>query len=374
MSKITRNWQLFIGFVAIWTLVGFSFAGIGYLAMLNENESVSAWTVFSTNLVTFYIWGALSPLIFQIAKRFDFKKGKTLLRGVLVHLLFGFLFSVLHSIIYTGIIWSLDASYRERYSSIVQFFREYVFFGSIYLGLLLYALIVFSIQAFLFYRSYQAEEARNSHLKAQLADARLQALKMQLQPHFLFNTLHSISSLNVADPQKANVMIARLGEFLRLTLEHSDEQMVTLDEEINFLRCYLEIEQIRFSDRLTVEFQLQSETLSAFVPHLLLQPVVENALKHGIAPRAAPGQIVISAKKIGETLLLEVKDNGLGIGSNDSRNGKAKNGTGLPNIRSRLEQIYEGNFRFELANGSRGGLTVIIEIPISFETKSAVLN
>ena len=240
MSKITRNWQLFIGFVAIWTLVGFSFAGIGYLAMLNENESVSAWTVFSTNLVTFYIWGALSPLIFQIAKRFDFKKGKTLLRGVLVHLLFGFLFSVLHSIIYTGIVWSLDASYRERYSSIVKFFQEYVFFGSIYLGLLLYALIVFGIQAFLFYRSYQAEEARNSQLKAQLADARLQALKMQLQPHFLFNTLHSISSLNVADPQKANVMIARLGEFLRLTLEHSDEQMVTLDEEINFLRCYLE--------------------------------------------------------------------------------------------------------------------------------------
>src|SRR5947199_9074632 len=118
---------------------------------------------------------------------------------------------------------------------------------------------------------------------------------MQLHPHFLFNTLHSISSLVLEDPPKANSMIARLGDFLRLTLDHSNQQVVTLKEETEFVRCYLEIEQVRFGDRLTVAFKIEPATVGAEVPHLILQPLVENAIQHAIAPHATPGRIEIAA-------------------------------------------------------------------------------
>jgi LytS/YehU family sensor histidine kinase len=132
---------------------------------------------------------------------------------------------------------------------------------------------------------------------------------MQLHPHFLFNTLHSISSLVLEDPAKANSMIAQLGDFLRLTLENSNQQMVSLKEETEFLRCYLEIEQVRFGDRLTVALELEPQTLSVQVPHLILQPVVENAIQHAIAPRATRGQINIEAKRLNNLVRLEVRDN-----------------------------------------------------------------
>ena len=146
-------------------------------------------------------------------------------------------------------------------------------------------MIFSAIQAFAFYQDYRTEEEQKLRATAQLARAELHALKMQIHPHFLFNTLHSISSLVLEDAPKANQMIARLGDFLRLTLEHSERQFVTLKEEIEFARCYLEIEQVRFSDRLQVEFDVAAESLTAEVPHLILQPLVENAIQHAIAPR-----------------------------------------------------------------------------------------
>ncbi|HEX8289060.1 MAG TPA: histidine kinase [Pyrinomonadaceae bacterium] len=369
MKTENRKWKPFAVLFGVWTLLGLSFAAISYLAALSENRPASAWAIFSTNLLRFYIWAALSPLIYQIAKRFDFTKQSSALRGICAHLPLGLLFSVLHSLIFTGILWVMDGSYRQRYPTIIKFFQEYIFFGSLYLGIMLYALIVITMQAFLFLRNYRAAEERSSRLQAQLAESQLRALKMQLQPHFLFNTLHSISSLNLVDPKRANLMIARLGEFLRMTLDRSGEQTVTLDEELAFLRCYLEIEQIRFSDRLTIEFDLAEETLAAEVPHLILQPVVENAIKHGIAPHSAPGRIVIGSEKGNDSLVLKVSDNGAGIDENGNKN----NGTGLSNVRSRLRQIYGDNFNFEMKNGAGNGLTVRLEIPFlqdSFTSES----
>jgi two-component system, LytTR family, sensor kinase len=188
---------------------------------------------------------------------------------------------------------------------------------------------------------------------------------MQLHPHFLFNTLHSISSLVLEDSPKANSMIARLGDFLRLTLENSDQQVVTLKEETEFLRCYLEIEQVRFGDRLTVAFDLEPQTLSAQAPHLILQPVVENAIQHAIAPRATRGHINIEAKRVSSLLRLEVRDNGPGITSNGDL--LETEGVGLNNVRTRLHQSYGSDFRFELMNAGGGGLTVVMEIPFRQE-------
>ena len=202
------------------------------------------------------------------------------------------------------------------------------------------------MHAILYYQNFRASELAQSSLKTQLAQAQLKALKMQLHPHFLFNTLHSISSLVLEDPQKANSMIARLGDFLRLTLENSNQQLVSLKEEAEFVRCYLEIEQVRFGDRLTVAFELEPQTLSAQVPHLILQPVVENAIQHAIAPRATRGHIKIEAKRLNSSLRLEVSDNGPGIASNSDLPGTER--VGLSNVRTRLHQIYGSDFRFEL--------------------------
>jgi LytS/YehU family sensor histidine kinase len=160
-------------------------------------------------------------------------------------------------------------------------------------------------------------------------------------------------------------MIARLGDFLRLTLENSDQQLVSLKEEAEFLRCYLEIEQVRFGDRLTVAFELEPQTLSAQVPHLILQPVVENAIRHAIAPRATRGHINVEAKRLNSSLRLEVRDNGPGIASNSDLPGTE--GVGLSNVRARLQQIYGSDFRFELINAGGEGLTVVMEIPFQRE-------
>jgi LytS/YehU family sensor histidine kinase len=172
------------------------------------------------------------------------------------------------------------------------------------------------------------------------------------------------------EPPKANQMIARLGDFLRLTLEHSERQFVTLKEEIEFARCYLEIEQVRFSDRLQVEFNVESASLTAQVPHLILQPLVENAIQHAISPRASGGSIKISANKFGDTVRIEIADSGGGIhtGRNVSNNGQ---GVGLANVRGRLKQLYGANHKFELIDNPAGGLTAVIEISFVSEIKES---
>jgi LytS/YehU family sensor histidine kinase len=167
-------------------------------------------------------------------------------------------------------------------------------------------------------------------------------------------------------------MIARLGDFLRLTLEHSEQEFVSLKEEIDFARCYLEIEGVRFSDRLRIEFDVAAESLTALVPHLILQPLVENAIQYAIAPRAAGGSIKISAKRRGEAIRIEIGDSGDGIADKPdvSNNGK---GVGLPNVRERLNQLYGANHKFELNNKTSGGLMVVLEIPFVAKTNDSPL-
>src|SRR5436190_1806027 len=252
-------------------------------------------------------------------------------------------FAGIHQVIHLAVLWSITPRWRQKYPALLDCYRAYFAFG-FYVDLIIALLIVIAVHALLYYQNFRASELAQSSLKTQLAKAQLRALKMQLHPHFLFNTLHSISSLVLEDPPKANSMIARLGDFLRLTIDNSDQQLVTLKEETEFLRCYLDIEQVRFGDRLTVEFKIDPGTLSAEVPHLILQPIVENAIQHAIAPRATPGKIDIAAKERNGLLRIEVKDNGPGIDPN--RSGGELRGVGLSNVRARLNQIYGADFRF----------------------------
>jgi two-component system LytT family sensor kinase len=194
---------------------------------------------------------------------------------------------------------------------------------------------------------------------------------MQVHPHFLFNTLHSISALLNRDTEAARQMIARLGDFLRLTLENSGTQEVTLQREIEFLQSYLEIEHIRFQDRMTTLVEVEPHALDVQVPNLILQPIVENAIRHGIAPRSTPGRIEIRAEHKNSMLRIQVRDNGPGLPVNRSAVNLFKEGLGLANTRARLQHLYGAAHRFELANDPEGGLVVTLEIPSETEMVAA---
>jgi signal transduction histidine kinase len=359
------NWRraalLFVG----WTLVSVIFAGISYAAAIGENNKEFGFvSALRLNLVQFYVWAILTPFVFRFSRRFPIELRPLNVRNLLLYFPALISFAGIHQVIHLAVLWSISPRWRQKYPALMDCYRAYFAFG-FYIDLIIALLIVVAVHALLYYQNFRASELAQSSLKTQLARAQLRALKMQLHPHFLFNTLHSISSLVLEDPSKANSMIAQLGDFLRLTIENSEQQLVTLKEETEFLRCYLDIEQVRFGDRLTVAFELEPQTLSAQVPHLILQPVVENAIQHAIAPRAARGHINIQANRVNSLLRVAISDNGPGMGSNAILVGKKC--VGLTNVRTRLQQIYGPDFRFELTTGRNGGVTVVMEIPFHRE-------
>jgi sensor histidine kinase YesM len=366
MRNLEINWRRAALLFSGWTLVSIIFAGISYAAAIGENNKEFGFiSALKLNLVQFYLWAILSPLLFRFSRRFPVELRPLNIRNLLLYFPALISFAGVHQVIHLAVLWSITPRWRQRYPALIDCYRAYFAFG-FYIDLIIALLIVIAVHALLYYQSFRASELAQSSLKTQLAQAQLRALKMQLHPHFLFNTLHSISSLVLEDPAKANSMIAQLGDFLRLTLENSNQQLVSLKEEAEFLRCYLEIEQVRFGDRLTVALELEPQTLSVQVPHLILQPVVENAIQHAIAPRATRGHINIEAKRLNNLVRLEVRDNGPGMASNDDS--IRTEGVGLSNVRARLHQIYGSDFRFELMNARDGGLTVVMEIPFRRET------
>src|SRR5256886_6515784 len=361
MSMVKTNWRRPAILFFSWTLVGLVFAAVSYGVALSQNDPrFGIAAALKLNLVLFYLWGVFSHVIFRFSRRFrvDFRRLES--KNLAVQLPAVVLFAFVHETLLLAILWSMRARGAGELVSIRGYYARHFGYG-FYIDLIIASLIVIGGHALLYYDDFRTSELQQSSLKAQLAQAQLRALKMQVHPHFLFNTLHSISSLVLEDPPKANSMIARLGDFLRLTLDHADHELVTLKEETEFLRAYLDIEQVRFGDRLKVTFEMEPMTLSAQVPHLILQPVVENAIQHAVAPRTAQSHIDIKAQRLDGLLKLEVKDNGPGIASKGDL--LEPRGVGLNNVRARLHQVYGSDFQFELTNGAEGGLTVTMEIP-----------
>lgn len=207
--------------------------------------------------------------------------------------------------------------------------------------------------------SFSRATEEREQLEARLARAQLQSLRLQLHPHFLFNTLNTINALIGTDRHAAERVISGLSELLRMSLSTASEQEVTLAKELELLAHYIEIQQIRFQDRLTVNFRIDPEARYALVPNLMLQPLVENAIRHGIAPRAAPGHVVVTAAKRGDRLELSVVDDGVG----ENPRAHHRDGVGLGNTRARLLSLYASDHRFEAGGGAAGGFAVRIEIP-----------
>ena len=229
--------------------------------------------------------------------------------------------------------------------------------GMIAFRMPVYLAILSAAHAFYFYRRYQDRERRTLSLEASLAKARLEALRAQLQPHFLFNSLNAIAELVHVNPEAADDMLAALSDLLRLTLETSAEQELPLRRELEFAERYLAIERVRFGKRLRTSIDASREVQAALVPAFLLQPLIENAIRHGLEPKQLEGVITVGAKRVGENLQLQVKDNGVGLHEHEPLH----KGIGLANVRARLQALYNGAAKLELRDS--GGVTAEITIP-----------
>jgi sensor histidine kinase YesM len=346
-------WETALIFAA-WAVFG--------LLVANQSSMLSAlggrpmpWVVaLRPALLESILWAFTTLAIFWLARRFPLERGRVPL-GIAVHLVAAVVIALARSGLMVVLSWYLP------WVRVRSFGPQ--FWGSSSQNALFYALLLGIAHLLLYYRRYREREQAAEQLATGLTEARLQALKMQLQPHFLFNTLNAISALIPSDAQPARRMVARLGDLLRSTLEHEETQEVTLREELAFLEPYLEIEQARLEDRLTVVMKIAPETLDARVPHLILQPLVENAVRHGIASRIEPGTVEISASRGADNrfLQLEIRDDGRGL--DRGQEVRTRTGVGLTNIRSRLEQLYGNDHRFTLENQSAGGVLVRISLP-----------
>lgn len=352
-----RWWLRWVFFFCVWTLLGVSFALSTYLGARQDNVQISWKRALSGYLADFYLWGMLSPLIFLLARRFELRKHFP--RNLLIHIgasivLSGFVLSAA-----SPLVWYLGYVNTARNPTLAILWRNNAFSAYYFhQGLTIYWTTLVVAHALYYYRDLRQKEAQTARLTAQLAQAQLQALKMQIHPHFLFNTLNSIAALLHKDVEAADRMIARLGDFLRLTLKSSDAQTVVFERELEFLKCYLDIEHIRFQDRLTVELDIDPQALTAIVPNLILQPIVENAVRHGVARQTYPGHIAIRARREGERLIVKVEDNGPGLKAQSNGSG-----IGISNTRARLEQFYGRDFSFQIANSAERGASVTLDIP-----------
>lgn len=367
-SKKTKktDWHSWaIGFAA-WTIVGLSFASRSYFTAYRAGTAVNWEEVVSGYLIDFYIWGAVSPLIFRLARYFPIERGRAASRIALhfgISVIFIFLVTAVSILAY----WFLGFTNETRYPTLGVLFKDLIISPlMLHQGLLVYWGTLIAAHAFEYYRQSQAGKTHAAELSTQLAQARLAALKMQIHPHFLFNTLNSIASMIHKDVEAADRMIARLSDFLRLTLQNSAAPTVTLEQELMFVKTYLEIEKIRFRERLFVEMKIMPDALAAQVPNLILQPLVENAVRHGVSRQTAAGYLLIEAKCDGERLSIKIEDNGPGLNGNDKpskRTAKA-GGLGLTNTRARLEKFYNDDFFFEVADKKdRNGVIVSLIVP-----------
>ncbi|HSL71722.1 MAG TPA: histidine kinase [Longimicrobiales bacterium] len=331
-------------------------------AMVSAMRPGERWTLSHALIMHtpfWLLWAAFFPLIVLIARRLPVRLGQARLI-VPLHLLIGLVVAIAHFTLllyFMGVIghatWAYEGhTWGQHY---LPRMRE-----DLLAHIITYFLLLVLIFAWMYYRQLKERELQASRLAEQLSQARLHALRMQLNPHFLFNALNSIAMLvRRSDQKQAVTMLAGLSDLLRHVLEESGAEQVRLSDELTFLRRYLDIEKIRFSDRLHVDFDIADETLDAFVPNLVLQPLVENAIRHGVGRKVGAGTVRVIARKLDDRLVLQVSDDGPGL----SQPAVVGAGVGLGNTRARLAQLYAEQGRFELHNRASGGAVASITIP-----------
>lgn len=329
----------------------------------------AALHLLALNLVYWYIPALLAPAIMAFALRHPFDRVRWP-RQIALHVGAALSYSVVHTAVMIGMRAFLlrnepTAADSPGWwtSALLQYLEQLDWL------LMTYLFLIGVAYALAYRRESEARALNAAQLETRLVEAQLQSLQRQLHPHFLFNTLNTISGLIRTDPDGADKMIDRLGDLLRMTLHKSSIQEVPLKEELEVLQKYVEIEQTRFGSRLKVEMDIASEVLAAQVPSLLLHPLVENAIRHGIAPNARPGWIGVHATRDGDALVLQVRDSGDGLPP--ERLMALNRGVGLDNTRSRLEHLYHARYQFTFSNLERG-FCVTIRIPLQIDAPTDI--
>jgi len=334
-----------------WAVYGVVMTGNRLAIMAEVGQAEPLRHVLLWTFAGALVWALLTIVVFAVSRRFPLDRRPRAL-SIVVHTLASpvvattEVFCSLAIGLFAGWI-SPDASFM------VTFWTGFPF------NIVVYWLLAGVAHGFTFYRRYRQRDIEADRLAARLTRAELDLLKSQLQPHFLFNTLTAISALMHRDVKAADRMIARLSELLRAALDHGAEEEVSLQDELAFLDAYVEIEQARLGTRLTVELDVQTNVLDARVPHMILQPLVENAIQHGVATRVAPGTVTISARGRRGMLDIEIRDDGPGVPPGTP----VLDGVGLANTRARLDKMYGDRYSFEPGNAPGGGFRVALAIP-----------
>lgn len=374
-----------VGLVCLASIATWSFIAIsGGISMYELDRSLGHETSFRMNFVVpgvnYLIFAFLTPFVFFLARKHPIQRNNWP-RQALVYLAGGIGFTTAHVVLrclyplwdprindYTSAFWnSTTHAFQIKWILIERLFLYYMVddIATAYLAVVVIAHAVW------YYQSFREREIRATQLETQLTKARLKALKSQMQPHFLFNTMHSISALMLTDVSAADKMITRLSDFLRLNLDNDDVQFTALNRELEFVNSYLEIEKVRFEERLNLRFSIDPNTFDAQVPHLLLQPLVENAIQHGISRLAEGGELAISSVRDGNQLNITVRDNGPGL-TKTERN-KLIGGLGLRATRERLQTIYGTEHTFEIRSRTNGGVEVEFRIPFRADARPTLL-
>ena len=338
--------------MAGWTFLALLFTPQTYLSNLRSPTPFTIAQAFGVNSILFYLWAALTPPVLWLGRRFLIAQPR-LLRNSAIHFGLSFLVCGLHLFLLAQLNYLIVRLFIGEYVAPLPVAALLVGMGAT--NIMIYWGIIGVSQALAYFRRYQERETS-------LARAQLQAIQTQLHPHFLFNTLNAVSELVHEDADRAEKTIAQLSDLLRVSLQSDAAQETTFKEELDFLRKYIEIQQTLLQERLTVSWNIEPETLDARVPNLLLQPLIENSIRHGVAPKAAGGTIAISAARRGDRLTLIVEDDGLGM--DFPAKDDIREGIGLKSVRARLRHLYGEAHRFSLkAAGNGPGVRVELVIP-----------
>src|SRR5262245_17744994 len=340
------------------TVLGLGSTALAWQFTIALGRPASYWrSLLVLNGAYWYAWALFTPVIVWLSQHFRFER-QGLVRAFAVHVPSVLLFAFAHIALLEGVQLYLAAAAGKDYPYLDAVKRSALM--NIDWEMMTYWAIAGIAHAVLYYRESRDRELHASQLETKLVAAQLAALQQQLQPHFLFNTLHAISALMHRDVEAADQTLMRLSDLLRMTLERLGSQVSPLKAELEFLAKYLEIEQTRFADRLAVRFDVQPDTLDIQVPSLILQPLVENAIKHGIAKKGGPGTIAVTARRDHDKLWIEVRDNGVGL--SETALTALQKGIGVSTTRARLQHLFGADYRFEFHRLPEG-LAVVVAVP-----------
>ena len=344
-----------------WTIVGLLFT-VREIVVASVHGGHVNWVIVGViELVYWNVWAACTPLVVALAKRFPLT-GQRFVSHIAIHTVTSFMMAPLGSVtayfLSRGLLELLFRMTDPGALRLLSTFTVSVLSMS-FTGILTYWLVVGLYQSVHFYQAAMERQTIAAQLETQLSHAELENLKSQLHPHFLFNSLHTIGVLMQEDVEAASHLLVSLGDLLRMALERRENE-ITLRSELEFVGKYLEIEQTRFHDRLKVRMDVPPDLLGVYVPSLVLQPLVENAIKHGISVDSAAGRLEIAAQRNNGRVSLRVRDDGPGLAPGS----RLRFGVGLTNVQSRLKQLYGEESSLELTRGDGRGCEAIITIPL----------